>query len=140
MKTFGLILIAIVILLSGYYLFGARKSGVPVQIPVSPTAIVQKSSIKDQIILALSKKNNWDASRVELNVTTTEGDFAKGDVKFKDEMGGGLWFAAKVNDTWKIVYDGNGMITCDMLANYKNFPKNLIPQCLDKQTNKLVTR
>jgi hypothetical protein len=139
MKTLGLILILVIILLSGYFLFRTQKAEIPPQIPV-PTPVVEKSSVKDQIIGALSQKNNWDTTRVELNITNTEGDYAKGDVKFRDEMGGGLWFAAKVNDTWKIVYDGNGMITCDMLTNYNNFPKNLIPQCLDKKTDTLMTR
>lgn len=140
MKTLGLLLVSVIILLSGYYLFKAKKAAIPDQIPVSPSPIVQNGSVKDQIIVALSQKNNWDASKVELNVASLEGDYAKGDVKFKDEMGGGLWFAAKVNDTWEIVYDGNGMITCDRLTNYQNFPKDLIPQCFDKQTNQLLTR
>lgn len=140
MKKLGLILILAVILLSGYYLLGTKKNKTPDKIQASPSPTVQSIPVKDQIIKALSKKNNWDASKVELNITTTEGDYAKGDVKFKDEMGGGLWFAAKVNNIWEIVYDGNGVITCDMLTNYENFPKDLIPQCFDKQTDKLVQR
>lgn len=142
MKKFGLglLIILVIALLFGYYLFKIRKPEIKKQTPIAPTPTVQESSVKDQIILALSQKNNWDISRVELNVATIDGNYAKGDVRFKDEMGGGLWFAAKVGNSWKIVFDGNGIITCDMLVNYQNFPKDLIPQCFDKQTNKIVTR
>lgn len=121
-------------------MLGTRKTKVPDQTPATSTPIIQNSSVKDQIILAISQKNNWDPSKVDLNVAISEGDYAKGDVRFKEEMGGGLWFAAKVDGIWKIVYDGNGIITCDALTNYNNFPKDLIPQCFDKQTNKMVTR
>lgn len=107
---------------------------------VSPSPTANELSAKDQITQAISQKNNWDPSNVELNVTTIEGDFSKGDVKFKGEMGGGLWFAAKVNKRWQIVYDGNGIITCDQLTNYSNFPKDLIPNCFNKQTNEMITR
>lgn len=107
---------------------------------LTPTPTVDEASVKNQIINALSQKNNWDPSNVELNIAAIEGYYAKGDVRFKGEMGGGLWFAANVNGTWKIVYDGNGMITCDQLANYQNFPKDLIPQCWDSNTQKMVQR
>lgn len=124
-KKIGLILIFVGLLVGGYYVFGTK--GV-------------ETSVEDQIAAALAQKNNWDASKVEINITTINGDYAKGDVRLMDEAGGGLWFAAKVNDTWKIVYDGNGIITCDLLSNYQDFPKDLIPQCFDTQTDNLVTR
>lgn len=140
MKTPGLILISTVVLVSGFILFKTRATKTPEQIPLTPAPTIRETSLHDQVVAALSRKNNWEASRVEVNVATTEGNYAKGDVKFKDEMGGGLWFAAKVNDSWKIVYDGNGMITCDALTEYKDFPKDLIPQCFDKQTNTMTMR
>lgn len=142
MKKYLLILAIILVVFFAFYFSRTNKINAPVQTPTidTPTLAVKEASVKDQVIKALSQKNNWDVSRVELNVATVEGNFAKGDVKFKGEMGGGLWFAAKVNGTWKIVYDGNGMITCDQLSNYQNFPKDLIPVCFDKQTEKILTR
>lgn len=138
MKKLLLTTLLIVILFFGFYFFRTKSTSTPIH--VTSTPVVKEESAKDQITHALSQKNNWDASRVELNITTIEGDFAKGNVKLKDEMGGGLWFAARVNGDWKIVYDGNGIITCDQLGNYQNFPKDLIPSCYDKQTEKMLAR
>lgn len=140
MKRLALLALVIGVLFSGFYLFRSKKSIIPIQTSTFPASSVETDSIKDQIIQALSQKNNWDASSIELNITAVEGDFAKGDVKFKNEMGGGLWFAAMTNGTWKIVYDGNGIITCDQLANYPDFPKDLIPNCYDNQTDESRAR
>jgi hypothetical protein len=140
MNKLLLIALLAVILFVGFYFFRTKSTSVPIQVTPTPTLVVKEEAAKDQIIKALSQKNNWDVSRVELNISKIEGDFAKGDAAFKDEMGGGLWFAAKVNGAWKIVYDGNGIITCDMLTNYQDFPKDLIPNCYDLQTDKLLTR
>lgn len=130
----------IVLLFSGFYFFQRNKDSASIQTSTTPTYVVKEEPIKDQITQALSQKNNWDASKVEVNVTSVEGDYAKGDVKFKDEMGGGLWFAARTNGIWNIVHDGNGIITCESLLNYKDFPTDLIPQCFDTQNNNIVTR
>lgn len=127
------------VLLAIYFLQPNQHSSYTNSTP-TPTITAVEKSLQEQMIDALSQKNNWDASRVELNVQTVEGNYAKGDVKFKDEMGGGLWFAAKVNNTWKIVYDGNGIIMCDQLKDYPNFPKDMIPSCFDKESDQLITR
>lgn len=132
----ALILLALV----GMYLLQPNQHSSYTQSSPSPVSTIEGKPLKEQMIEVLSQKNNWDASRVELNVQTVEGNYAKGDVKFKDEMGGGLWFAAKVNNTWKIVNDGNGNIMCDQLKDYPNFPKDMIPSCFDKQTEQMVTR
>lgn len=127
------------VLLAIYFLQPNQHSSYTNSTP-TPTITAVEKSLQEQMIDALSQKNNWDASRVELHVLSVEGDYAKGDVKFKDELGGGLWFAAKVNNTWKIVYDGNGIIMCDQLKDYPNFPKDMIPSCFDKESDQLITR
>ena len=140
MKKALLIPVLIFLLFVGLYFFRTNKNSLTTQTIPTPTLAVREELTKDQIIRALSQKNNWDQSKVELNSMTVEGEFAKGGVKFKDGMGEGLWFAARVNGAWKIVYDGNGIIPCDSIATYQNFPKDMIPSCYDKQTEKLLTR
>jgi hypothetical protein len=140
MKKILLILVLIVILSCGFYFFLTKKTSTPTQSVNVPTPTPKENSATYQITQALSAKNSWNASGIEVNITSLEGDFAKGDIKMKGEMSGGLWFAAKVNGIWKIVYDGNGIITCDRLRDYKNFPKDLIPSCYDKQTETLIAR
>jgi hypothetical protein len=127
MKKLLFILVVIAMLFAGYYFF---------RLYLSSTS----THIKDQLIQELSQKNNWDASKIELTITTIKGNFAKGEVKRINEMGGGIWFAANVDGAWKIVYDGNGVIPCDQLTKYQNFPKDLLPSCYDKQTDTLLSR
>lgn len=150
MNKIALGIFLVIVLAAGVYLYSTRMKAGQRELAVTPTPVsttplpatspVSEVPLKDLIIQALAQKNNWDVSRVELNVNKVEGDFAKGDVRFKDEMGGGLWFAAKVNGVWKIVFDGNGTITCDTLTNYQNFPKDLIPECFDIKAEKLIKR
>jgi len=73
-----------------------------------------------------------------VTVSKVEGNYAKGMVG--GTGGGGLWFAAKVNGVWKLVWAGNGVIFCSDLTAYPAFPKDLIPDCWDTSTNKDVTR
>jgi hypothetical protein len=51
-----------------------------------------------------------------------------------------MWFAAKVNGIWKLVWDGNGQINCSDIAAYPAFPTDMIPECWDTTTNKVITR
>ena len=47
--------------------------------------------------------------------------------------------AARSGDSWNLAYDGNGIVPCQAIAGY-DFPKDLVPQCLDTKNNNLVTR
>lgn len=51
--------------------------------------------------------------------------------------GGGYVFAVKENDEIKIVADGNGVIMCDQLVNYPDYPSYLIPECVDQTGNSI---
>ena len=73
-----------------------------------------------------------------MSVTKIEGNYAKGMVN--GQGGGGMWFAAKVNDIWQLVWDGNGIIQCSDLTNYSDFPKTMIPECYNTATQKMVVR
>lgn len=107
----------------------------------SPSAEVKSDS--NQVILAAVKaaliaKHGSDFSNLNYSISKVEGDYASGTVG--GEGGGGMWFAARVNGSWIIVSDGNGVILCSDLIPYPNFPKDIIPECWDASTNKNVTR
>lgn len=101
---------------------------------------VQKSDaelIKD----ALVAKNNWNSEEIEITLSHNDGEYAAGGVGGETPQGGGgLWFAAKVNGNWQIVWDGNGIVMCENLTDYQNFPASLIPECYDINTNQMVKR
>jgi len=117
-------------------------SPIPTPIPtpiLTPTPAVDeeailKTTIKEQI-LAVSPGNG---GTLNVSVSQIIGDYAKGIVS--DDEGGGLWFAAKVNGDWKLVWDGNGILTCSDLTDYPDFSKVLIPECYDPATEQSVKR
>lgn len=127
------------LLIAGFIFFRPEKTEQQIE-SSSPPVSVSEKTIEEAIALALSEKNNWDKSQVEVHVAEVEGEYARGDVKFVDEMGGGLWFAMNVGGTWQIVYDGNGVITCDQLTKYESFPTTFIPQCYDTDNEEMVER
>ncbi|MDQ5981837.1 MAG: hypothetical protein QG570_595 [Patescibacteria group bacterium] len=60
---------------------------------------------------------------------------AVGVVPISEPAGGGYVFAVKENDEMKIVADGNGIITCEMLKDYPDYPTYLISECVDVKGN-----
>lgn len=111
----------------------------------APSASVSAEIKADdnQIIIAAVKqaliaKHGSDFSDLNYSIKKVEGNYASGMVN--GSGGGGMWFAAKVNGTWMIVSDGNGVTMCSDLAPYPAFPKGMIPECWDTSTNKNVIR
>ena len=93
-----------------------------------------ENEIKEQILA----ESESDGSSLKVSVSEVSGDYAKG--MASDDGGGGLWFAAKVNGSWKLVWDGNGIIFCSDLTGYPNFPASMISECYDQKTDQLIKR
>jgi hypothetical protein len=93
-----------------------------------------KQAVKQQIVA----KHGDNASELTIDVSKISGGYAKGSASAAG--GGGLWFAAKVNNAWKLVWDGNGIILCTDLSDYPDFPKSMIPECYNDQTSQMVIR
>jgi hypothetical protein len=109
---------------------------VPTVTPVSDSDL-----LKTAMASAISTKNKFSVDSITISVSELSGNYAKGSVNpVTPGPGGGLWFAAKVNGVWKLVFDGNGIITCADLTSYPDFPTTLIPQCFDTATNAMHVR
>ena len=94
--------------------------------------------LETEIMAALVAKHGESIKSLSFTISKIEGTYAQGGIS---GMGGGaMWFAAKIGDTWKLVWDGNGVILCTDLTDYPDFPKDMIPECWDASTNKNVTR
>jgi hypothetical protein len=106
---------------------------------ITPEANI-KPTVLDIANALVAKHSDWKVNNLDINISKTEGDYASGGVNFIGEMGGGMWFAAKVNTVWQIVSDGNGVITCDSLKNYPQFPTSIIPECFNETTQEIVKR
>jgi len=133
MKKYILLLVVIFILaiIAVYYLASTQEDN---------DSDRNTLTIAGQVAEQLAEKYDRPTDTVQVEVETDDGQFAKGLVRFTDESGGGIWFAAKTEQGWQVVYDGNGIIPC-LNANIYNLPADLAPQCIDTENgNQLVQR
>ncbi len=95
--------------------------------------------IKTRIKTALIAKHGQNAQGLNVSVSKIEGNYAQGGAS-EEGMGGGMWFAAKTNGVWQLVWDGNGIITCEDIASYPSFPTSMIPECFNTNTQDMTIR
>jgi len=95
-------------------------------------------SIVSAVQAALVTEHGPDATSLNVTVSKVEGKYAQGGAS--GQGGGGMWYATKVSGNWQLVWDGNGQIDCSSISLYPLFPKDMIPECWDTTTNKVVTR
>lgn len=100
-----------------------------------PQPTVDESALIKQ---AVYKETGLDATKAEVTINQNTGTHAKGNIKEFEAVGGAYWLAAKTDAGWICVYDGQSHPTCEQIAPY-NFPKDMVPECLDKN-NKVITR
>jgi len=93
----------------------------------------------EMIKTAFSEKYSKSLDDVNVVISKNDGEFAQGGVSFSGEMGGGWFLAAKVDDEWVIVADGNGSVMCADIEDY-DFDTNMVPECYDEATQKIVER
>jgi len=107
--------------------------------PTSVQAIDEKAAIIAAVRMGLIAGHGPDAGAMTITVSKIQDTFASGGAIDPGSVGGGMWFAAKVNGAWKLAWDGNGTISCASVNPY-NFPALMIPECWDDATQKPVTR
>lgn len=92
----------------------------------------QAENISEQIKQLFVQKYKKDPSEVRVTINQQTTNYARGGVKFgRDGIGeGGIFLAAKVDGEWKLVFDGNGIISCALLKPYQ-FPTSMIPDCFE---------
>lgn len=87
----------------------------------------------------LAEKYEKNIDEVSFDIDERVGDYLTGMVKFEDEISGGYVLAAKVDEEWKIVFDGNGNWTCEAVDEV-DFPVSLAPDCWDDTNSVMVDR
>ena len=119
----------------------SQSSPAPTQknIISTPAPIIDEESILKQAIKnALVVEHGNQANSLNITVSKIKGDYASGGAS--EQGGGAMWFAAKINGIWKLVWDGNGVILCSNLTAYPAFPSNLISECWNDKTQQSVKR
>jgi hypothetical protein len=100
-----------------------------------------EESIAQAVKQAIVEKRGVDANDLVISVNKIEGNYAQGKAGSPTPgPGGGIWFAAKVDDAWELVWDGNGSIYCSDLVNYPDYPTNMISECYDEVEGEIVNR
>ena len=106
---------------------------------VSDDQIDEIAIVSSQIQEALVEKHGASAQNLDISVAEIDGDYARGGAS-EEGLGGGMWFAAKVDNTWELVWDGNGTIECESISPYPDFPSRMISECYDQQTGVVKQR
>jgi len=96
-------------------------------------------SVIETLKLLFAQKYEKRIDDIFVTISKREGDYLVGSVKFAGEDAGAHVLAAKVNGSWKIIFDGNGMWTCD-IVDVVDFPSTLVPECLDENMMEVVNR
>lgn len=112
---------------------------VKVIVPLTPIPTVDEAATLKYVIkkyIALKHSSNEES--LTITVSKIEGNYAQGGAS--DGGGGGMWFAAKEDGVWKLVWDGNGVIECSTFTLYPNFPTSMIPECYDTDKQDIVKR
>jgi len=102
-------------------------------------AIVDVQNDREKIKKAFGNKYGVTEDDVIVTISKSNGSYAKGTVEFVGEVGGGWFLAAKVDNSWIIAADGNGVVMCKDIEPY-NFPTNLVSECFDETTSSVVNR
>jgi len=134
-----LIFIIVIGLLALAFFFGLKYRQIPGEVVPSPqptptpeeaapTPTVDESGLIKQ---AVFKKTGLDATQAEVSINKNTGQHATGNIKEFEAVGGAYWLAAKTDEGWVCVYDGQSQPTCGQIDVY-NFPQDMVPECLDE--------
>jgi hypothetical protein len=97
---------------------------------VSPTAMTENDeSLKTIIKQLLVAEHGNTANELTITISKHIGDYASGGAS--SQGGGGMWLAAKVNGGWKLVFDGNGTVDCQMIKTNYQFPAEMLTNFCD---------
>src|SRR4030042_2781288 len=144
-----LIFIIVIGLLSLAFFFGLKYRQIPGEVVPTPTPEVtniptpQPTPTPEEMVptptvdeselikKAVFKKTGLDVTQAEVTINKNTGQYATGNIKEFEAVGGAYWLAAKTDEGWVCVYDGQSQPTCEQIDVY-NFPKDMVPECLDE--------
>lgn len=160
-KAFVVMVILLIAIGAGGFYFGQNYKLVPASTPSLPTptqgltpqtptstpsvvtlapTVDETSSIITAVKAGLIAEHGASAGAMNVTVSKIQGNYAKGGAVDPESVGGAMWLAVKTGGAWKLVWDGNGTISCTLTTQYPDFPKVMIPECWDETTQKSITR
>ncbi len=107
------------------------SSAETVTVSPSPSPTVDETQLIEEAVFKLT---GLDPTKAEVTINNHTGQFATGGIKELEAVGGAYWLAAKVAKNWVGVYAGQAQPKCSEISPY-NFPKDMVPECLDNSNN-----
>lgn len=86
----------------------------------------EEENNENDIKKAILIKHRWDESEVDITISKANNTFARGGIKEKSAISGGIFLAKKIDDKWKIIFEGNGVPDCDLLKSTYSFPADFL--------------
>lgn len=114
-----------------------KDNPTPTQEPTPTRTITSTADESQAIKQAVLDKIKLNENQAIVTVLKNTGQHASGGIKEIGEAGGAMYLAAKVNDKWVIVFDGQTYPTCIQIEPY-SFPQDMVPECLD--ANSQITK
>lgn len=108
-------------------------------IPTPTEKIISPAEEEALIRKAVYEKSGTKESEYLITINKNTGQHATGGIKPRQEdVGGAYWLAAKTDEGWIGIYDGQSQPECEIINLY-NFPKDMVTECVDKN-GKVVKR
>lgn len=149
-----LLIVLVVLVVGGVYVF-LRTQVISPSEPVTDEREVTMTDSPDVVVMGedvdvekttldyikdeFNKKYDRPVEEIDVSITEERDGYAIGNVSFEGEMGGGIFLVAKVDDFWKLVFDGNGIPDCKSLDEV-NFPADMMNTCWDEANLETVDR
>jgi len=85
-------------------------------------------NVEQEIEYLLAEKYTKTADEVSVTIAKQNDNYMAGGVLFGNVGSGegGLVLAAKIDNVWTVVYDGNGSIDCNKMRTEYNFPDEIL--------------
>lgn len=113
-----------------------QKKDVDAYCGITEEDINQELSKEEQITLAFANRYNRKISQISVAIEKETDTHARGIVVFQPggEDNTGAFLATKQDDLWSIIFDGQGVISCEETAKY-GFPAEMVEDC--EETNNI---
>jgi len=101
--------------------------------PTSAPSTSPTPTIDDNTLIknTLAQKHGWNPEDIIVTISKNDGNFARGSIKEKSEVSGGMFLAAKIAGQWEIVFEGNGIPNCNQLKTVYLFPASFLTGICD---------
>jgi len=91
------------------------------------TGLLPQDGARGQITKLFEEKYPSFAETLYVNILQETENHARGQVSFVSGQPGGIFLATRINNEWKIVFDGNGAISCEL--EVYGFPPEMLKDC-----------